>query len=183
MVVMRAIAVLVVLASGSAWADRAPVWTIGGVIDLRFVGHTWDSANKQDTPTVAAGPRVMLTFEDPLLPKPPKGKVSADARLVPELFAGANFDATVGEGYAGAGVRGEIDIASWRARLAMYMSARGFVIGLHRDGAGEFAVGEYIHLADHFRFGWEAAAVVRPQDREGDRELDCDVTMYVGWRR
>jgi hypothetical protein len=179
---MRAAALVIVLASGTAWADRTPVVAIGGVMDLRFLGHDWDQANKQQQPDISAGPRVTLTFEDPLPPKPPKGTANAEGRLVPELFAGAFFGANIGEGYAGAGLRGELMLAAPKARLGMYIAARGFAIGLHRDGAGEFAVGEYIQITDKLRFGWEGAAVVRPQDRNGDRELDCLVNAYVGWR-
>jgi hypothetical protein len=179
---MRAAAAVIVLASSTAWADRSPVISIGGLMDIRFLGHDWHEANKQDTPLIAGGPRLTLTFEDPLMPKTPKGTARAQARLVPELFAGAFLGATLGEAYAGAGVRGELALAAPKARLGMYIAARGLAIGLHRDGAAEFAIGEYIQITDRFRFGWEGAAVVRPQDRNGDRELDCLVNFYGGWR-
>lgn len=177
-----AVATVIVLASATASADRTAVLSVGGVMDMRFSGHTWDQANKQDTPDLFAGPRVTLAFEDPLLPKTPKGKVAADARLVPELLAGALLGSTLGEGYGGAGLRGELDLASWKARLGMYVAARGLVIGSHRNATAELALGEYIQITDKTRFGWEGAALVRPQDREGDHELDCLVTMYVGVR-
>jgi len=179
---MRAAAVVIVLASGTAWADRTPVIAVGGTMDIRFLGHDWDQANQQQTPLIAAGPRLTLTFEDPLPPKTPKGTARAEGRLVPELFAGAYLGGQLGEGYAGAGLRGELMLAAPKARLGMYIAARALAIGLHRDGAGEFGVGEYIQITDKFRFGWEGAAVVRPQDRNGDRELDCVVNFYAGWR-
>jgi hypothetical protein len=180
---MRVAAVAVILfASATTSADRGTVLAVSGVMDLRFGGHTWDAANKVDTPTIFAGPRVTLTFEDPPLPKTPKGKVRAELRLVPELFAGTALGAELGEGYGGAGLRGEIHMAGWKARLGMYVAARGAVIGAHRNGEGEFAVGEYIQITDRTRFGWEGAAVVRPRDRAGDRELGCLVSMYVGVR-
>ena len=179
---MRVAAIVIVLASATAWADRTPVVSVGGLMDLRFLGNDWSQANEQEEPAISAGPRVTLTFEDALMPRTPKGTARAQLRLVPELFAGAFFGSEVGEAYAGAGVRGELALAAPKARLGMYFAARGLVIGLHRDGAGEFAVGEYLQITDHFRFGWEGAAVVRPQDRNGDRELDCLVNMYAGWR-
>jgi hypothetical protein len=177
-----AAAAVIVLASATASADRGTVLAVGGLMDMRFEGHTWNDANKVNTPTLFGGTRLTLTFEDAPLPKTPKGKVSAELRLVPELFAGAAFGSELGEGYAGAGVRGEIHMASWKARLGMYAAARGAVIGSHRNGEGEFAIGEYIQITDKYRFGWEAAAVVRPQDREDAKELGCLVSMYVGTR-
>ena len=178
---MRAAAVAVILlASGTALADRGTVLAVSGIMDMRFGGHTWNAANTVDTPTLFGGTRVTLTFEDPQLPKTPKGKVAAQLRLVPELFGGVALGSQLGEGYAGAGVRGEIHMASWKARLGMYTAARGVVIGGNRNGEGEFAVGEYIQITDKYRFGWEAALVVRPQDREDDKELGCLVNMYIG---
>jgi hypothetical protein len=180
---MRAAAIVIVLASATAWADRTPVISVGGVMDLRFRGDDWKQANEQDKPSIAGGPRVTLTYEDALMPKTPMGTARAQLRLVPELFAGAFLGSDVGEAYAGAGLRGELALAAPRARLGMYLAARGLVIGLHRDGAGELGAGEYIQITDTLRLGFEGAAVVRPQDRGGDRELDCLVDVYVGWRR
>jgi hypothetical protein len=180
---MRAPALVIVLASSAAWADRTPVVAVGGVMDLRFRGEDYQAAQQQQDPDIAAGPRIMLTFENAPVPlTAARGKVAVDARLVPELFGGAFFGSNLGEAYAGAGLRGELQMATWKARLGSYFAPRGFVIGRDRNAAAEFAVGEYVQLTDKLRLGWEGAAVVRLANREGDKEVDCLVNLYAGWR-
>jgi len=179
---MRLACVLVLLATGTANADRMPVLSLGGAVDMRFHGQTWDhAANKDEDPSVFGDTRLTLAFEDRPMPMLPRGVVAAQGRLVPELFVGAALGERLGEAYAGAGVRGELALASWKMRTSMYVAARGLVIGSPRDAAGEFALGQYILLRGATRFGWEGGAVVRPRDRQGGHGLDAIARLYVGW--
>ncbi len=177
-----AVATVILLAAGTASADRIPVLSVGGAMDLHFHGTTWDyAANKDENPTAFVDTRLTLAFEDPI-PTLPRGAIGAQARLVPELLLGAELGSDRGEAYVGAGVRGEIALISWKMRTSMYAAARGFVIGSPRDAASEFALGQYIMLRGATRFGWEGAAVIRPNDRDGTHELDAVARLYVGWQ-
>ena len=55
------------------------------------------------------------------------------------------------------------------------------MIGKHRDGATEFAIGEHILYGHGKRLGWEVGAMLRPR-HDGRHELDALTTIYIGWR-
>lgn len=69
------------------------------------------------------------------------------------------------EGYIGAGLRAELQMAGPKARAGFYVAGRGLVIGAHRDAAGELVMGDYLI-----------------QDRDGNHELGVVTRLYVGWR-
>ena len=73
-------------------------------------------------------------------------------------------------------------MAGPKARAGFYIAGRGLVNGAHRDAAGEFVIGDYIMLPRMARVGVEGGAMVRPQDRDGNHELDAVMRLYVGWR-
>lgn len=171
----------------TAAADPATVFAIGGTIDARGTGPTYDVASRTPARPLA-GARLTLSFDDALVPLPPPGMIDHDFRLVPEVFAGFVAGEHRAEGMIGAGLRGELALASHRCafamRTAIYTAARGVVIGKHQDPAAELVLGEYVTIGSSTaRFGWEGGAMIRPRDRAGDRELDAVLTFYVGWSR
>jgi hypothetical protein len=171
----------------TASADPSTVISIGATIDGRGTGATYDLAARTPARPLA-GARLTLSFDDALLPVPPPGLIDHDFRLVPELFAGFLADEHRAEGMIGAGLRGELALASHRhgfaIRTAIYTAARGVVIGEHQDPAAELVLGEYVTIGHTTaRVGWEGGAMIRPRDRAGDRELDAVLTCYVGWSR
>ncbi|HUJ62696.1 MAG TPA: hypothetical protein VLX92_29540 [Kofleriaceae bacterium] len=187
---MRTVALVAVLVVASpALADRGTVVTLGAMLDGRSTASTFTTASNQVVNDVLGGARLTLSFEDAPPPLPPAEMISSDLRLAPELLAGFLADDTHAEGYVGAGVRGELWLASARRgfqmRTAIYLAARAIVIGGHQDGAAELAMGEYLLFADGKRFGWEGGAMIRPRnDAAPDqaKELDALMSIYVGWR-
>jgi hypothetical protein len=180
-------AALVIAAPLAARADRGTVLTVGLTGDGRASGETFANAGRTDV-RLLAGARLTVSFEDPPLAMPPPGDIAAEVRLAPELLTGFLADDVHAEGYVGAGVRGELWLASHRRsvgmRTAVYAAARAIVIGGHRDGAVEAAIGEYLSFRGGSRFGWEGGALIRPRAdaaEPGPRELDALVTIYVGW--
>ncbi|HTR50436.1 MAG TPA: hypothetical protein VMJ10_06980 [Kofleriaceae bacterium] len=186
---MRVAAALLVLAASSAHADRSTVMALGLTGDARATGASYSAAGDSNDLAKLGGARLTLTFESDPLAIPPPGGLAADTRLVPELFTGFLADDVHAEGFVGAGLRAEAQLASHRharaMRTGMYVAGRGLVIGGHQDAAAEFVLGEYLDLARGRRFGWEGGAMMRPRsDQSTDRshELDTIVTIYYGWR-
>jgi hypothetical protein len=180
---MRAVPLALVLATGTAHADRVPVITLGATLDLRFAGKTWDIAETKQQPDAFGGGEVMLAFEERPLPLTPMGKVAGECRLVPELIAGALTGDRYAEGYVGAGVRAELHVAGPKANAGFYIGGRGLVIGANRNSAAEFVVGDYIMAGPKMmRFGVEGGAMIRPEDRDGNHDLDVTMRLYAGWR-
>lgn len=176
---------VLLLATGTARAERVPIITLGGTLDMRFAAPTWQVAETKQTPDVFGGMQVTLAFEDKPLPLTPRGKVAGEGRLVPELIAGFVSSDRYAEGYVGAGVRAEVHVAGPKVNAGFYIAGRGLVIGAHHDAAGEFVIGDYImlpHMTRMTRFGVEGGAVVRPEDRDADHELGVVARLYVGWR-
>lgn len=177
------------LLAAPARADRDTAVVIGPMVVARATGASFSAAGKAEVRWLGGG-RLTLSFEDPPPPCPPQGGVGFDARLAPELLVGFLSDDVHAEGYAGAGLRGELWIASTsprsgrHARTAVYAAARALAIGDHQDGAAELVIGEYLSFSGHRRFGWEGGAVIRkrggaPADEA--RELDALISIYVGW--
>jgi hypothetical protein len=173
---------VLVLGTGTARAERIPVISLGGTIDFRFTAPSWDAAQKKQTPEVFGGAQLTLAFEDAPLPLTAWGHVAAEGRLVPELIVGELGNTEYAEGYLGAGLRAEIHMAGPKARAGFYVAGRGLVIGAHRDSAAEFVIGDYLLLRNMTRIGVEGGAMVRPDDRDGNHELDATMRVYVGWR-
>ena len=179
---------LLCLLCSTAYAERTTMVTLGATLDARGTDATWDAAGKKDS-TLLGGARLTLSFEDAPLPIPPLNLIDHDVRLAPELFAGFYADDRRAEGYIGAGARGELFVASnmrgWATRMAIYVAARGVIIGKHQDAAPEFALGEYMLTGNGTRLGWEGAAMIRQRphaDPAQSKELDALVSIYVAWR-
>lgn len=189
---MRSFVVVAMVSAlgGAASADRSTVMSLGLVGDGRAAGPSYSDAGSSKVSDVLGGARLALTFEDAPVPIPPYGLVDHDVRLVPELFTGFLADDTHAEGYIGAGLRGELQLASnmrgVNLRTGIYAAGRGVIIGKHQDGALELALGEYLeHGPGRTRFGWEGAVMMRPRSwdtADRARELDALVSIYVGWR-
>lgn len=174
------------LAASPVLAGRSAVTTIGLTGDMRALGKTYDSTVNAEAKPLA-GLRLTLGFEEDPLAIPDDPFVAKDFRVVPELLAGFLSDDVRAEGYVGAGVRAEVQIANGhrRDRMAIYTAARGIVIGKDRDGATELVLGGYVFLPGGERFGWEGGAMARPRPNAAPseaRELDAELTFYVGWR-
>lgn len=170
-----------------ALADRSTIATIGVTGDARASGPSYSVAAADNTKALV-GARVALAWEDAPLPIPPPTLFASDVRLVPELLAGFVADDVHAEGMLGAGLRGEVQLASNRHGVAMrtglYTAGRAMIIGRHRDAAGEFVIGEYLMFGARTRFGWEGGAMVRPKPwakPERAHEVDAVLTVYVGW--
>ena len=170
-----------------ARADRGTHVVVGVIGAARTTGASFGEASRADTAFLGGG-RLTLSFDEAPIAVPPPGQVAIVARLAPELIAGFVTDNRRADGFAGAGLRGELWLASarrgFRMRTAMYTAARGLAIGEHHDGAVELALGEYLVFAGDSRFGWESSAVIRRRNGVGAgeaRELDALVTIYVGW--
>jgi hypothetical protein len=183
------IGLALLLLSSTAYADRAGVWSLGVTLDGRATGPDFSTTAEKEVNPVG-GARLTLGFEDPATPMPPAGLFEGEAGLVPELFVGFLADDTRAEGYIGAGLRGELRIASNRRaanmRTAMYVAARGLVIGKDHDSATEFVLGTYVSRgADRQRFGWEGGAMIRPRPQapaDQATELDALFSIYLSWR-
>jgi hypothetical protein len=179
---MRAVLLAILVVPSVASADRVPVLTLGATMDLRFSARTWQVAETKQTPDPFGGGQLTLAFEDAPLPLTTPGSVRAGGRLVPELIAGVLGNNLFAEGYIGAGLRAELHMAGPKARAGFYIAGRGLVIGAHRDSAAEFVVGDYIMLRNMTRIGVEGGAMVRPEDRDRNHELDVTMRLYVGWK-
>jgi hypothetical protein len=180
-------AACLVAAPGHAHADREPVVVAGITIDARAIAADFSAAGTAET-RILLGGRMTVSFEDAPMPVPPPGDIAADLRLAPELLAGFVANDVHAEGYLGAGLRGELWLASarrgFRMRTAMYTAARAIVIGGHQDGAAELALGEYLLFTSGKRFGWEGSALIRPRGDSAAsqaRELDAQLSIYLGW--
>jgi hypothetical protein len=173
----------VLLLSSTAYADRSSVWSLGATGAVRTHGPDFSTNNSS---SFFAGGRLTLAFEDAPMPMPAGDWYTSDTSIVPELLAGFLSNDTRAEGYAGAGARLELRIASNRRganqHTAIYGAARAIVIGKHQDGAAEFAIGSHLSRGtDHNRFGWELGAMERPQGRD-KHQLDAMLSLYTSWR-
>lgn len=184
---MRTAAIVIVALTASAHAERAPVITVGATMAVTSSAHS-----TRDDSELVYGARLTLAFEDAPIAVPPPTMWDSSARLVPELIAGFLSNDVRAEGFAGAGVRAEIQLARnavqpWRyqRRIALYAAARAKIVGKHQDPGAEFVIGEYILLGHHAtRFGWEGGlGVVERPERAPDRatQLEGLLTIYLGW--
>lgn len=175
-------------ASSPARGDRSTSVIVGVTGGARSTAASFGEASRGEV-AVGGGARLTLSFDDPPLEPPSPRGAAIDVRLAPELLAGFLSDRARADGFAGAGLRGELWIASrkdsFRIRTAMYMAARALVIGDHQNGALELVIGEYLALGRATRFGWEGGAILRRRAGAaptGSHELDAVVTIYLGWR-
>ena len=183
----HALALLLALSASPAFADRGLVTALGVTGDMRAFGRTYSSTANADAHPLA-GLRLTFGLEPDALPVPPSAYITKDARLVPELLAGFLMDDVHAEGYVGAGLRAEVQIANGERddRMALYTALRGIVIGGDHDGATEAVIGGYVLFPGNTRFGWEGGAMARPRPHRSAaefRELDAELTFYIGWSR
>jgi len=185
---VRCLALSLLLIASPAAADRCAVWSVGPSAAGRATGASLGEASSSEQLTWLGGLRLGVAFEDapPAMPIP--GHVAIDARLVPELVTGFLVDRAHAEGYVGAGLRAELQLAAQKTvalRTAVYVAARAIAIGGRRDSGVELVFGEYVAgSAGRTRFGWEGGAMIRPraQDDAGSRELDAVVSLYLAWQ-
>jgi len=188
-VVSRVLAAAVSLVAGvaaPAFADRSATPEIGIALWGRSTASTFSEAGNKSGVQPMPGLVVVVGYEDSPMAVPAPGEIATDLRLVPELVGGVVADDRHAEGYVGAGLRGELHLASARRgfemRTAIYSAVRGIAIGENRDGAAEIVIGEYLIRRSGVRFGWEGGALIRPRaERSSDRELDAIMAIYVGW--
>lgn len=185
--VLRAAAIaIVLLAATSARAERATVLALGAAMDA-----TSDVNKTNREAHLNGGVRAMLTFEEPSLALPPAGLLETATHLVPELFAGFISDDARAEGFLGAGLRAELQLArhgtdGFHMRSAFYLAARAKIIGKHQAGGAEFVFGEHILLGSgHTRLGFEGGlGIVKRPDKTAEQspQLEALLTIYVGWK-
>ncbi len=179
---MRALVVaILVVATGSARADRTTIVTVGGLLDVRE--QPGDGPPKPSILT--GGARLTLAWDRPFVAMPTAPDAHAiSARLVPELFVGFLTDDTRAVADLGAGLRGELQVATSegpRLRVGFYAFARGLVYGEHRDPAGEFGIGEYFPVGRGMRFGFDGGLVVRHDSTAMGNPPEALVHCYIGW--
>jgi hypothetical protein len=59
---------------------------------------------------------------------------------------------------------------------------RAIAIGHGIDGEAELAFGQSFVLYGWTRLGWEGAVDLRPRNRDGESQVDCLTTLYLGWK-
>jgi hypothetical protein len=186
--VRSSLIVVALLFPSLAIADRSATFELGVTGDVRAQGESFSAAGASNDLATLAGVQLVVGLEHAPMAIPPLGGFEHELRLVPELLAGFVADSVHAEGFAGAGLRGELQLAVNRQasmRVAMYVAARAIAIGAHQDGAAELVAGEYLTLSRGRRFGWEGGAMIRPRsDVPADqaRELDTVLTIYYGWQ-
>ncbi len=198
---MKRALVLVLLACSVAHAEeRTTTVTLGGMAGLFEQSHdhasgadvTWYADDAYAPVETLFGPRVTLAWEHAPLAIPAVPGVVFDGRLVPELFAGGFIDDTSAQLLVGAGVRAELAMAQREmgllrlsARGAVYLAARGMVIGDKRDAVGELAIGDYLYIGKSTRLGVEGGLLFARStpmtDPERSTSLGGIIQFYVGW--
>lgn len=174
--------VLGALASPALADERELTLTIGGGVVV----------SEPDEDAAASG-RIGLSWELPRLAMPDQPGYAVDGTLVPELIGGTQHMSDRVESLLGAGIRAELrlsqrDMGVWKAsaRAALYVAARGFVIGRTRDPQLECVIGEYLYLGKHTRarLGVEAGYFQRELDpmTEGPRpDRGLVAQVYLGF--
>jgi hypothetical protein len=186
------IGIAMVAGFGTAWADdratgvaagRATSITVGGLGMMQEgpdeVEHIVDTAS---------GMRVTLAWENAPLPYPDRRGYNVGVALVPELIAGALFHEDRGEALIGAGLRGEFQISQREggllrinAKSALYIAARGMVVGEKRDVITEAVFGDYIYLGSPLRLGFEVGVTKRHSDAMELDPVGLMIGFFLGW--
>jgi hypothetical protein len=187
-----AVAVLL-LVSGVAHAEeRATTITLGGMAGaIERTHHDYDYSYTQADPLV--GPRLSLAWEHAQLEMPATPGYKFGGSIVPELIGGAFFDDDKAQMFIGAGVRAELKMAQREmgllrvsARGAVYLAARGLVVGDERKGFAEFTVGESLMIGRATRIGIEAGLIAgratEMSEYGGQDNIGPLVHAYVGFQ-
>jgi hypothetical protein len=197
---MRALAVAAVLCASvpaNAEGERRTSVALGIVFGIHSVPDAMPNGDDTPTPAIAriaegfGGPRLMLAFERAPLPYPDAPGYRHDGQLVPELMGGAfvGDDSEYADVMVGAGLRAELRISQREmgllrisARMALYVAARGFVVGENRDPMGELVMGEYFLFGrtGSGRFGFEFGGMQRREDGKVEAQQGFISQLYLG---
>jgi hypothetical protein len=187
------IGLVALLLAGTAHAEeRTTTVTVGGTAGVvQRAHHDYDYRYVEPEPLL--GPRISLGWEHAPLEMPAERGYRFAAALVPELVAGAFVDDRRARGYIGAGLRAELRMAQREmgllrvsARGAVYIAARGFVLGDERKAYGEVTLGEYLLVGRAMRLGVEAGVIGGRADEimidAGAGNIGVVMHAYIGWR-
>ena len=165
--VRSSLPIVVLALAAPALADRTTSITVGATLDGRGSGSTFDTAGTVPV-HMLGGARITLGFEDAPVPIPAPGGVAAGFLVAPSLAGFLGNDLLV-EGFVGAGLRAELQLASHRRgvqmRTAIYTVARAEVIGKHQDGAAESSSASTCGCTAARGSAGKAAHSIRPHDR------------------
>jgi hypothetical protein len=185
---------LLVLACSVAHADeRRTTITIGGTLGVHqhiYEDHQYDYTYATSEPMV--GPRMTVSWEHAPLAMPAQRGYRFAGTIVPELVGGAFIDDARAAAFIGAGLRAELQMSQREmgllrvsARGAVYLAARGFVVGDERKPYGEFMLGEYLYIGSATRLGLEAGVLVgraEMTDYGPASNVGAIVQAYLGWQ-
>jgi hypothetical protein len=177
------IGIALVAGSGTARADdRAASITVGGL------GMLEEGPDAEEFFSTAGGMRLTLAWENAPLPYPDRRGYNTGVALVPELIAGALMHDDGSEVLIGAGLRGEFKISQREGGLlrvngkgAIYLAARGMVVGEDRDVIAEGVLGYYFYLGSPLRFGFEVGFTKRHSDAMEIDPVGAMIGCYLGW--
>ncbi len=178
---------IVVALAGTAHADdRAPSVHVGGLAQLEGS----DTLDEYGSPELEAYSSVRATigWESPRTPYPAERGYRYGGALVPEFVVGALMHDTKAEVLLGAGIRAELRIiqreGGWlriNARSALYLAARGMVVGEDRDAVVEVVFGDHVSFGESpVRLGFEVGYTDRMTDGMEDRP-GALVQFYLGY--
>lgn len=178
---------IVVALAGTAYADeRGAAVTVGGLGQLE-VSDRVDAFGDPEIETYGSV-RATIGWEPPPTPYPMSRGIRAGGAVVPELVVGALLHESTMELLLGAGVRAELRLVQreggWLridSRSAIYVAARGMVVGEDRDVVLEGVFGDHFSLGDSpVRFGFELGVTQRRSDGMEDR-AGALVQVYLGY--
>jgi hypothetical protein len=188
---VKRVLLAIVVTCSLAHADERSTTVTAGVMTGGFAEPMDDGVDGADG---VLGLRLTLAWEHAPLAMPAEPGFRAGGALVPELFVGSLADDVHAEGFVGAGVRAELRISQLEmgllklsARGAVYVAARGLVLGEHQAPFGEIAVGDYwaFGRTSHLRVGIEGSVLVgahyQMTDAGRDRRVGGVVQLLLGW--
>ncbi|HTL35742.1 MAG TPA: hypothetical protein VL326_21580 [Kofleriaceae bacterium] len=197
------VAVVVLLVSNVAHADRSAVLTLGGAFggastvssSTYYDGSMSDPYYAPDDtmsgPQGAIGAaRASLAWEKPLPEFLDDRKSNFSGSFVPELNIGSLFESDRAEGFLGLGLRAELRAAHNRIapfnltyKVGGYFVGRALVLGKSQDAVYEFGIGEWFARFKGFsRAGFELTIMARPHYMDtDDTQILGLFSLYAGW--
>ena len=179
------VGLILIALAGTAHADeRGAAVTVGGLGHLELSDRV-DEYGDPEIDTYGSV-RATIGWEPAPLPYPSTRGIRAGGAIVPELVIGALLQSTT-ELVVGAGVRAELRLVQreggWlrvNSRSAIYLAARGVVVGGDREVVLEGVFGDHFSLGDSpVRVGFELGLSQRRSDGRDDR-LGAMVQIYLG---
>jgi hypothetical protein len=183
---------LLLLVSSAAHADeRRTTVAIGGMAGAyEHMYQDGDYVYASTEPLV--GPRLTLSWETAPLAMPDQRGYRFAGAIVPELVGGAFVDDARAAMFIGAGLRAELRMSQREmgllrvsARGALYVAARGLVVGDERKPFGEFTFGEYLLVGRATGLGIEAGVLAgraEMTDYGRSESIGAIVQAYIGWQ-